>query len=422
MSHLVLPQHIAVVAQLRSLLIEASYCTKAVNRQTAVARTFLLYLERCGLAVADVQSAHVEQYLRCELRRFRQRHGCAPQSLKQWRGSHTAGVHQLLRMVMGNWPNAAEPTDAAEAYAQNLCREFARWLDEARGLAAQTIDDLFAEATRLMRWYRGRSQAAADLRQLAISDVDAYFRERAGSMRRISRKGLAQRLRCFLRFAYSRGQTAHDLGGCLVAPTLYAYEGIPSALSSQQVDAVVRACRSDRSPKGLRDHAIVLLLAHYGLRAGEIACLRLEDIDWRRDFLHVRHAKTDAHSQLPLLPEVGAALLKYLRDGRPATQAREVFIRARAPYRGFATGSSLYTPIRRRLDAAGVQTLGKQGPHAFRHARAVSLLRGGVAPKIISDVLGHRSASSAAAYLKLAIDDLRDVALELHDVLTEEPQ
>lgn len=205
-----------------------------------------------------------------------------------------------------------------------------------------------------------------------------------------------------------------------MAPTLYAYEEIPSALSSQQVDDVVRACCADRSPKGLRDHAMVLLLAHYGLRAGEVARLRLEDIDWRSDRLHVRHSKTGSQSQLPLLPVVGAAMLAYLRDGRPATSAREVFIRARAPYRGFVNGSSLYSPIRRRVDSAGVQTIGKRGPHAFRHARAVSLLRSGVAPKVIGDVLGHRSASSATPYLKLATEELRNVALELHEVLTEE--
>lgn len=420
MSQAVSPQHGAVIAQLRNLLIEAGYCTHSVNRQSAVARTFLLYLERCKLAVADVQPEHVERHLRCELRRFRRRRGRAPKSLAHWRGSHTAGIHQLLRMLVGYWPPATEPTNAAEAFAQNLCVEFTRWLDEVRGLASQTIDDLVAEAARFMRWYRGRAAAASSLRQLAISDLDAYFRERASPLRRVSRKSLAQRLRCFLRFAYSRGQTARDLSGCLVAPTLYAYEEIPSALSSQQVDDVVRACCADRSPKGLRDHAMVLLLAHYGLRAGEVARLRLEDIDWRSDRLHVRHSKTGSQSQLPLLPVVGAAMLAYLRDGRPATSAREVFIRARAPYRGFVNGSSLYSPIRRRVDSAGVQTIGKRGPHAFRHARAVSLLRSGVAPKVIGDVLGHRSASSATPYLKLATEELRNVALELHEVLTEE--
>ncbi|SOZ02495.1 integrase fragment [Cupriavidus taiwanensis] len=85
-------------------------------------------------------------------------------------------------------------------------------------------------------------------------------------------------------------------------------------------------------------------------------------------------------------------------------------------------GSSLYTSLRRRLDAAGVQTNGKRGPHAFRHARAISLLRGGVPPKLIEDVLGHRSSSSVLPYLKLAVDELRDVSLEISELLTDGAQ
>ncbi|MFN0301035.1 MAG: site-specific integrase, partial [Burkholderiales bacterium] len=175
----------------------------------------------------------------------------------------------------------------------------------------------------------------------------------------------------------------------------------------------VEATRKDHCPKGLRDYAILLLLSTYGLRAGEIARLKLDDIDWRADRFCVLHTKTATQSLLPLLPAVGDALLAYLRRGRPVTDAREIFIRTCAPYRGFAEGSSLYTVIRGRLDAAGVQPVGKRGPHAFRHARAVSLLRAGVSQKVIGDVLGHRSAASTTPYLKLATEELRNVALEI---------
>ncbi|MFS8980278.1 site-specific integrase [Cupriavidus necator] len=420
MSDHVCPQHIALVAQLTQLLIDAGYCVNAINRQSAVARKFLRYLKQRGLAIVAVQPAHVAMYLRCELRRFERRHGHAPRSLEHWRASHTAGIHQLLRMAMGKWPPAPQASSASEAFSQKLCTEYERWLDDVRGLASDTIHELAAEARRFMHWYFERAVSVDDLGRLTIADIDAYMQARSGSLRRISRKSLAQRLRCFMRFAHASGRISRDFAACVVAPTLYAYESIPSTLSQQQIDAVLRICRADRSPKGLRDHAIFLLLANYGLRAGEIAHLRLDDIDWRGDRLHVRHSKTDSESVLPLLPTVGAALLAYLRRGRPATSAREVFIRAHAPYRGFSSGSSLYTPLRRRLDAAGVQANGKRGPHAFRHARAISLLRSGVPPKVIGDVLGHRSLSSVRSYLKLAVDELRDVSLEISELLTEE--
>ncbi|WP_454742776.1 site-specific integrase [Cupriavidus necator] len=422
MSDHVCPQHIALVAQLKQLLIDAGYCVNAINRQSAVAQHFLRYLKQRGLTLASVQPAHVTMYLRCELRRFERRHGRAPRSLERWRASHTAGIHQLLRMATGRWPPAPQASSASEAFSQKLCAEFERWLDDVRGLASDTIHELVTEARRFMHWYLERAVSVNDLGRLTIADIDAYMQARSGSLRRISRKSLAQRLRCLMRFAHASGRTSHDLSACVVAPKLYAYESTPSTLSQHQIDAVLRICHADHSPKGLRDHAIVLLLTNYGLRAGEIARLRLDDIDWRRDRLYVRHSKTDSQSVLPLLPAVGAALLAYLRRGRPETSAREVFIRAHAPYRGFANGSSLYTPLRRRLDAAGVQTNGKRGPHAFRHARAISLLRGGVPPKVIGDVLGHRSSSSVWPYLKLAVDELRDVSLEISELLTEGAQ
>jgi integrase/recombinase XerD len=155
------------------------------------------------------------------------------------------------------------------------------------------------------------------------------------------------------------------------------------------------------------------LLTGYGLRAGEITGLRLEDVGWRSETLRIRHSKTSAYSELPLLPEVGNAILDYLRKGRPKTPAREIFIRTCAPYRALKSGSSLHKLISLRLNAAGIDPQGRRGPHAFRHARAISMLRAGVPIKEIGDVLGHRSADSTNTYLKLASEDLRAVALEI---------
>jgi len=187
-------------------------------------------------------------------------------------------------------------------------------------------------------------------------------------------------------------------------------ETIPSALSSDQITAVLKFTRKDPSPMGLRDCAILQLLSTYGLRAGEITHLRLDDINWRAETLRIRHSKTGAHSLLPLMEPVGEALINYLRRGRPKTDAREIFIRARAPYRPL---SRIYSEVRRRLESAGVKPYGKHGPHIFRHARAVSLLRSSVSPKVIGDLLGHRSTEATIPYLKLATEDLRAIALKI---------
>jgi site-specific recombinase XerD len=216
-----------------------------------------------------------------------------------------------------------------------------------------------------------------------------------------------------LRHLYRRGHIAADLSDTVIGPRIYEHEGIPSALRAEEVQKVIEVTRADLSPTGLRDYAILLLLARYGLRAAEIVRLRLDDIDLRRDVLRVRHTKTATRSELPLLAEPGEALLRYVEKGRPPSTHREIFIRILPPHRPFKDGSILYCITRARLRAAGVHPQGRKGPHAFRHARAVSLLRSGVPLKVIGDVLGHTTAQATAEYLKLATEDLRPIGLEL---------
>jgi integrase/recombinase XerD len=113
----------------------------------------------------------------------------------------------------------------------------------------------------------------------------------------------------------------------------------------------------------------------------------------------------------------GEAILDYLRKGRPKTTRREVFLRVYAPHRAFRSGSGLYPTVELRISAAGVTPRGKKGPHAFRHARAASLLRSAVPLKVIGDVLAHRSTQSTMIYLKLDLNELRGIALEIPRVL-----
>ena len=407
-----LQQRNALLTQFKEHLSKKRYASRVINRYVAIARHFLCFLEQQHTSIAAAQPTHVAMYLQSELRRFHRRHGRAPGSIGAWRCSHTPGIHEFLRMLTGQWPSIPGSLSPAEAFIQMLCREYTQCLDDQCGLASTTINDLEAEARRFLSWYVGRT-ASETLLGMQVNDIDAYLLDRAPSLRRITRKAIAQRLRCFLRFAHVTGRTDRDFAPCVMAPTLYAFETIPSALSPAAIRAVLKTTREDRSPKGLRDYAILQLLSTYGLRAGEITQLQLDDIDWRADRFCVRHTKTGAQSFLPLLPSAGEAVLAYLRRGRPSTEAREIFIRTRAPYRGLDCGSSLYASIRRRLEAAGVAPKGKKGPHTFRHACAVSLLRAAVPLKTIGDVLGHRSAGSLMAYLKLDTEELRAVALEI---------
>lgn len=406
-------QRIALLAKFKEHVARARYGSSTVGAYVAVAGHFLEYLSRRKVPIQGVCTEHVSAFLGCELLRFSRCHGHPPASVGDWHSHHSSGIRQLLWWANGQLPATAAPRCPFEAFSQALCVEYAQWLEGQRGLATASIDGLAGEARRFLAWY-GEGRASDNLSAMAIADIDAYLQTRATSLRRVSLKSVTYQLRCLLRFAHTTGRTGRDFALSVTSPTLYALESIPSCLSSEEIRTVADATRKDHCPKGLRDYAILLLLSTYGLRAGEIVRLKLEDIDWRADRIRVLHTKTATHSLLPLLPTVGDALLAYLRRGRPtATNAREIFIRTCAPYRGFAEGSSLYTVIRGRLDAAGVQPVGKRGPHAFRHARAVSLLRAGISQKLIGDLLGHRSAASTTPYLKLATEELRNVALEI---------
>lgn len=401
-----------LLEQFKRHLSTKKYHPRVIRRYCLVTERYLLYLEQERIQATLAQPQDIEKYLNRELKLFHQHHARAPLSQHRWKRSHTTGIYEFMRMTNGEWPPAPSATTPVERFIQRLCKQYTQWLADERASAATTIWGLAEEAQRFLSWYLGRSDSEC-LLVLQVADIDAYLQERSVHLRRPSRKSVYQRLRCFLRFAHFKGHTVRDFAPCVISPTLYAFESIPSALTSQDICTVLQETHKDTNSRGLRDYAILLLLSTFGLRAGEITQMQLGDIDWRANRISVRHTKTGAQSFLPLLPRVGEALLEYLQRGRPETDVREIFIRCHAPYKGFESGSSLYSTIRRRIEAAGVHPKGKCGPHSFRHARAVSLLRADVAPKVIGDLLGHRTASSITAYLKLQTEDLRSIALEI---------
>jgi integrase/recombinase XerD len=397
----------ALVSQLRELLTHQQYNPGTIGNRCRWAEHFLEYLSQRDIPVEKATPASVSAYLRNAAWRFKQRRGREPSHY--WRADPRAGIHALLRMVRKKWLPEVPPASAGDAACRRVCREYDDYLRVERGLAEASIAALMWEARHFLDWYVGQT-GAVHFRNLSIRDVDVYFKIRAQHLTRRSLKDVAERLRSVVRFLHRSGRVRADLAPRIISPIIYAYEGIPAALTAEQIAAVLENTRKDRSSIGLRDYAILLLLSTYGMRAGEIKRLRIEDIDWRTETLHVHQSKSRVQSRFPLVPVVGNALLDYLRYGRPETGVREVFVRSRAPYR---SPVRIYKEVRRRLEAAGMKPAGKWGPHTFRHARAVSMLRSSVSRKVIGDLLGHRSAEATLIYLKLATEDLQAIALEI---------
>jgi integrase/recombinase XerD len=395
------------LSRLKDHLQQERYAARTTERCLVVARHFLASLQKQNVDVSKAKQADMERYLQQERRKYSHRHGHSP-DYKGWSGVYTSSVHMLLRLAQGHWP-LSKPTEEVH---QELCGTYVQWMTGARGLSPLTISDRCAEARRLLSWL-GKRDTRNGLAALTLGVVEAYLKDRTRSLCRRSLNSMATNTRSFLRWLHWNGKTSCDLSLAVITPSFHAFESIPSALRAEHVERVLDVARQDCTPKGIRDYAILLLISTYGLRAGEITRLRLDDIDWRKDAIRIRHSKTGNTSYIPLLPEPGEALLKYLQKSRPRTSLREVFLRCCAPYRSFKEGSSLYWLVRYRLETAGVIASGKRGPHAFRHARAVSMLRAAVPVKQIGDLLGHRAADSTLVYLKLATEDLRTVALEI---------
>jgi integrase/recombinase XerD len=170
----------------------------------------------------------------------------------------------------------------------------------------------------------------------------------------------------------------------------------------------VLALTEGNQPVDIRDHALLLLLTVYGLRAGEVVRLRLNDIDWEQELLTATRSKSGRSQVYPLSRVVGAALIRYLREVRPPTTRREVFVTRRPPFRPMDRGT-LYLVVARRLRAVN-PSLSHHGPHALRHACATHLLEQGLSLKEIGDHLGHRHADTTRIYAKVNLTQLRQVA------------
>jgi integrase/recombinase XerD len=400
-----------LIEKLLAYLRAEGYSLRIQRWYPARVRQFLDYCDRSGLPIESVYSIHVTRFLQEQYRLSRKRYVTLP-PFQKWRHRYTGPINMMLRLVRGAWPLPDPPCSALEGFHRDIVGDYDTWLRDLRGLHPLTRAKRTKHALQFLTslGQRADQQGLADL---SVRELDAYLKQCCDGLRRGSIEDRTVCLRDFLRHLWRTGRTAIDLAGTVIGPRIYEHEGIPVALRTEEVRRVLEVTRKDPSPVGLRDYAILILLSTYGLRAAEVVNLLLEDIDWRRDVLRVRHTKTGTYSELPLLREPGEAVLRYVEKARPSSVHREVFLRIQVPHRPFKNGSILNCITSARLRAAGVTPQGRKGPHAFRHARAVSLLRSGVPLKIIGDVLGHTSAAATAGYLKLATEDLRSVGLDL---------
>lgn len=293
-------------------------------------------------------------------------------------------------------------------YSSNPAERFAFWQAEFEAYMTGELG-LSSATTRGRRWivkHFLKTVASVDSPVvLSVKEVDAFLQSlgEQDGYSRVSLQTVAGALRSFCRYAATRGWCESGVADAIKTPRVYSLASLPIGPSWEDVKRLLAMTEGDK-PTDIRARAILMLLAIYGLRAGEVRHLRLDDFDWERELLSVSCSKTRRTRIFPLSRPVGDAVLLYIKQVRPRAPHREVFLTLDGRPLG-----AIYMIVNWRLRRLGAP-IAHHGPHALRHACATHLLAAGLSLKQIGDQLGHLDADSTRIYAKVDITGLRKVA------------
>jgi site-specific recombinase XerD len=354
----------------------------------------LSWIAKCRAKLTELDERMVERYLRLRGRRQSIQPGDRA-ALKRWLS--------VLREA-GTIAPAARPPLALQ---DQIVAAFSDYLRQERGLAPRTI---VSHQPAIRRFLCELCPAGDDdLGRINQEDVTRYIERHARDRSPASGKAMCWSLRAFLRYLHHKGLNPLALAGCVPSIKQWKLASLPTYLTIAQVQKVLDGC-DQASATGRRDYAILMTLARLGMRAGEVATLTLDDIDWRAGEMLIR-AKGRQRARMPIPPDVGAAIVAYLRKGRPKSTCRRLFLRGLAPHVGFASGCAITMIAKTALERAGIRGYAHQGAHIFRHSLATALLRSGASLSEIGQLLRHESHDTTRIYAKVDIETLRTLSL-----------
>lgn len=391
------------LARFAQRLEEDGYPKSTRDGYLAVCRKFAGYLARRGIAPADLRDDHVDGFLAGETagRKLREGGRLKRRFLRR-------PIMLLFEQLRAD-RIVPRPAGPPEVLGPGLAGYLA-FLRHHRGLSERTVERQRLHVSRLLCHLGVRTDD--DLARITIDRIDGYLVHASRGRRRPSMGTVCASIRGFLGHLHMRGVLRSDLRAQVSTPRLYALEDMPRAVPWPDVERTLAVI--DRSTElGCRDHAMLALVAYCGLRASDVAALRLEHIDWRRDTIHAPRPKSAASEDVPLVPAVGEALIAYL-GRRPAVPYRAIFLKVFAPIRPVAD-RLISQRARWYLRRAGVRAA-RLGSHTLRHSLAVELLQRGHPLKTIGDLLGHGHPQATFIYTKADIAHLREVALGVEEI------
>jgi site-specific recombinase XerD len=367
----------------RDWLASRGYTSATAIGMLAMAGGLGRWMESHDLAPADLDRAAIAEF-RTAMRAAGRR--CVP-------GAH--GLDPLLDYLEHVGVLVASPAPATPV--EMLIARYRTWLVADRGLAEATVE----RYVKLARTFLQRHSPGVEL---TGGDIVAFLLAEAQRLSIGSVQGRVAELRSLLKFLYLEGLTPRSLATVVPPVAGWRDTGVPKSIRAEDMHRLLDSCdRGD--PIGIRDYAILMLLARLGLRSAEVARLELDDIDWRTGQIML-HAKASRQDGMPLPCDVGEALSDHLSQARPSTPLRQVFLAAKAPTRPIPPG--LVSDVTHRAcDRAGLPRI---GAHRLRHTLATEMLRRGATMVEVSQVLRHRDLATTAIYAKVDFATLRGIA------------
>jgi integrase/recombinase XerD len=323
--------------------------------------------------------------------------------------SHAKRSREYFMATAAEWLtflNRLQTAPRPVTICDQMLAEFRRFMEEDRGLSPATVQSRCSSVRPfLIQLLDGRRS----LETITVSRVDSLLAQKVNKEHyaRVSVRDYASSLRAFFRYAEMRGWCPAGIAASIMAPRVFRQETLPSGPTWDVVQEIVDATAGDR-PIAVRDHAILMLLGVYGVRSGEVARLQLTDIDWQRETITFARSKMAGTHSFPLSPSVGAAIIRYLKEVRPKSLHRQVFLTRRAPVGPISNGA-MWAVVSRQLRQRA-PSLKHHGPHSLRHACATRLINQGLSLKEIGDHLGHRDVEATRIYAKVDLAHLREVA------------
>ena len=383
------------LSKFADFLTQQGYAKQSVRSQLAIAASFSAWFGQQGVTQALLGIDHCQRFLRFRYEKHR-----------PGRGDNAALVH-LLDFLRSEAVIPAEKLSEPRLTAAEHCAQsYEQFLYEVRGLAKATVVNYVPFVLSFLK--ERFNTGPIELSNVCASDVVGFVQKQAPRLNQKRAKLMTTALRSFFKYTCYSNDTTMDLVAAVPVVPNWSMPSIPRGISTDQVNQLL-ADFDQSTAIGCRDYAILLLIARLGLRLNEVTFLELDDIDWVSGCLNVR-SKGGRRHVFPLPNDVGTAIATYLKNGRPRSVCRRVFLRTKAPIEGFRSITGISSVIRHALERYGIQAP-TFGAHQFRHGLATEMLHQGASLGEIGDVLGHRNPQTTTIYTKVDIEALRTLAI-----------